>query len=227
MDCCRNTSMNTDARESHGPSNRLAQQQDSLNRCTVPCYADQVHPDASLPSLVAHPMVVFGIDPGSTVTGWAVISHARGRLSFINGGAIKTHSKTPMGERLLAIHEGLLGALRRHSYDEVAIEAIFKHKSAESAIRLGQARGVALLAAASLGFEPVPYNAMTVKATVGCHGKADKKAVARMVTALLGTTPEGPADVTDACAIAITHCLRGPGRRLMGPPQGRRATVNR
>jgi crossover junction endodeoxyribonuclease RuvC len=164
-------------------------------------------------------MVVFGIDPGSTVTGWAVISHARGRLSFINGGAIKTSAKTPMGERLHTIHQGLTGALRRHSFDEVAIEAIFKHKSAESAIRLGQARGVALLAAASLGFEPVPYNAMTVKATVGCHGRADKQAVARMVIALLGTTPKGPADVTDACAIAITHCLRGPGRRLTAAGQ--------
>jgi len=159
-------------------------------------------------------MVVFGIDPGSTVTGWGVVRKQRGRLFYVDGGCIKTKASQPMGERLHLIHSGLMTALKTHSFDAVAIEAIFKHKSAESAIRLGQARGVAVLAAASLGYEPHAYNAMTVKATVGCSGRADKAGVARMVQALLGTVPEGPADVTDALAIAITHCLQAPGKRL-------------
>jgi crossover junction endodeoxyribonuclease RuvC len=110
-----------------------------------------------------------------------------------------------MEQRLLAIHDGLLAALDAHPVDAVAIEDIFHHKSSESALRLGQARGVALLAVARRGFTATPYNTMTVKRTVGAHGKADKDAVGRMVAMLLGETPEGPADVTDALAIAITH----------------------
>ncbi len=161
-------------------------------------------------------MVVFGIDPGSTVTGWGVVRHERSRLTLVDAGCVRTSARTPMAERLVAIHDGLVVALRTHRVDAVAIEEIFRHKSSESALRLGQARGVALLAAARCGFEPVPYNAMTVKATVGAHGRADKAGVARMVAALLGQVPPGPADVTDALAIAITHCLRARGARLIG-----------
>ncbi|MCB9673682.1 MAG: crossover junction endodeoxyribonuclease RuvC [Alphaproteobacteria bacterium] len=150
-------------------------------------------------------MVVFGIDPGSTVTGFGVVESRRGRLRHIASGCIRTAASEPMEQRLLKIHDGLVEALGRHTVDAVAIEAIFHHKSAESALRLGQARGVALLAAARHGFSPVPYNAMTVKRSIGAHGKADKNGVARMVGMLLGEVPEGPADVTDALAIAITH----------------------
>ncbi|MEN0060988.1 MAG: crossover junction endodeoxyribonuclease RuvC [Myxococcota bacterium] len=151
-------------------------------------------------------MKVFGIDPGSRVTGFGVVERRRGRLCFIDAGCVKTNASQPMEERLLAIYTGLVEALTRHSdVDSVAIEAIFKHKSAESAIRLGQARGVALLAAAQAGFNAVPYNPGTVKRTVGAHGAADKNAVARVVTMLLGELPPGPHDVADALAIAITH----------------------
>ena len=111
-----------------------------------------------------------------------------------------------MEERLLAIHEGLLEALDRFpDIGEVAIESIFRHKSSESALRLGQARGVALLAAAQRGFSPVSYNPRTVKRTVGAHGAADKNAMQRVVQMLLGELPDGPPDVADALAIAITH----------------------
>lgn len=151
-------------------------------------------------------MKVFGIDPGSQVTGYGVVRSHRGRLHFVDGGCIKTDASQPMEARLLAIHVGLSEALsRHHDVDGVAIEAIFRHKSSESAIRLGQARGVALLAAAQAGFAPVPYNPGTVKRTVGAHGKAGKDAVARVVSMLLGELPEGPHDVHDALAIAITH----------------------
>lgn len=150
-------------------------------------------------------MVVFGIDPGSTVTGFGVVRSERGRLRLVDGGCIRTTPAEPMEQRLLRIHEGLLEALGRHAIDSVAIEAIFRHKSSESALRLGQARGVALLAAAQRGFQPVEYNAMTVKRTVGAHGRADKHAVGRVVRMLLGEVPDGPADVADALAIAITH----------------------
>lgn len=150
-------------------------------------------------------MVVFGIDPGSTVTGYGIVERRRGRLHHVASGCIKTTTKLPVEQRLMIIHAGLVEALTVHEVDEVAIEAIFVHKSGESAIRLGQARGVALLAAAQKGFAPTSYNAMTVKRSIGAHGRADKAGVARMVGMLLGSVPEGPADITDALAIAITH----------------------
>ena len=150
-------------------------------------------------------MRVLGIDPGSTVTGFGVVELDRGRYVHIASGAFKTSSDQPMGERLAIIHKGLTEALAEHRPEAVAIEAIFHHKSAESALRLGQARGVALLAAAQAGHEAVAYNNATVKSTVGAHGRADKDAVAKVVGLLLGHRVDGPADVTDAIAIAMCH----------------------
>lgn len=161
-------------------------------------------------------MRVFGIDPGSTATGFGVVVRERGRYRFVDAGVVRTTAAQPMGERLQRIHDGLVAALRRHSPDTVAIEAIFKHKSAESALRLGQARGVALLAAAVCGHEAVAYNAMTVKASVGAHGRADKAAVARVVRMLLGDIPPLSADATDALAIAITHAAHAGRQALVG-----------
>ena len=152
-------------------------------------------------------MVVFGIDPGSTVTGYGVVERRRGRVHYIASGAIRTNSKNPIPERLAKIYDGLAVMLALHRPGEVAIEAIFRHKSSESALRLGQARGVALLAAAKYGASPYEYNAMVVKRTVGAHGRADKNGVARMVKVLLGIEVEDRSyDETDALAIAITHC---------------------
>ena len=151
-------------------------------------------------------MLVLGIDPGSTVTGFGVVEKQRGRVRFVDAGCIRTHADTPIGERLAAIHAGLVQAIDAARPDAVAIEAIFTHKNALSALRLGQARGVALLAAGQRGYSAFEYNPMVVKRSVGAHGKADKKAIARMVRMLLGVEVPGPADVTDALAIAITHC---------------------
>jgi len=150
-------------------------------------------------------MRIFGIDPGSTVTGYGVIERRRGRFHLVDGGFIRTSSKDPIAHRLQQIHQGLIEALERNTPDQVAIEAIFRYKSSESALRLGQARGVALLAAGQLGYEAFEYNPSTVKRTVGAHGSADKRALAKMVQMLLGCTIDQPADVTDALAIAICH----------------------
>lgn len=150
-------------------------------------------------------MRILGIDPGSTVTAYGLVRRQRGRVHYLGSGHIRTQSSTDMGDRLQAIHAGLRRALEEHQPDEVAIEAIFRHRSSESALRLGQARGVALLATAQAGYRCHSYNPMTVKRTVGAHGRADKADVARMVHMLLGVEPEGPQDVTDALAIAITH----------------------
>lgn len=178
-----------------------------LEPCTLSSHLEQTYSPRYCDA-----MVVFGIDPGSTVTGWGIVSQQRGRFALVDCGCVKTSSKSPIPTRLHAIHSGLVEALARHEVDAVAIEAIFRHKSSESALRLGQARGVALLAAAQAGHEPAEYNAMTVKRTVGASGRADKHAVARMVTALLGAAPPGPADITDAIAIAITHLAHARNR---------------
>ncbi len=159
-------------------------------------------------------MLVLGIDPGSTVTGYGVVTSSRGRYHFVDAGVIKTNAKTPMGERLLAIHDGLVEVMQRHQPEQIAIEQIFSHRSSESALRLGQARGVALLASARCGHEATPYNPMVIKQTVGAHGKADKDAVARMVRVLLGVDLDLPADATDALAIAITHCAHSRMRKV-------------
>ena len=161
-------------------------------------------------------MRIFGIDPGSVVTGFGVVESHRGRVTLVEGGCIRTSSKDPMTVRLKAIYRGLVDALERTQPDEVAIEAIFHHKNAQSALILGQARGVALLAAAQCGFDPTAYNPMTVKRSVGAHGRADKKALAKMVCMLLGTEVPGPADVTDALAIAITHSAHARTRVALG-----------
>jgi crossover junction endodeoxyribonuclease RuvC len=151
-------------------------------------------------------MRVLGIDPGSTVTGYGVVDSRRGRVSLVDAGCVRTRADEPMTTRLARIHAGLVEAIERNRPDAVAIEAIFHHKNARSALVLGQARGVALLAAGQCGFEPAEYNPSVIKQSVGAHGGADKGAVARMVAMLLGETPTGPADVSDALAIAITHC---------------------
>jgi crossover junction endodeoxyribonuclease RuvC len=163
-------------------------------------------------------MRVLGIDPGTTVTAYGVVERQRGRLLYVDSGHVRTSPYDPLGERLAAIHATLLEAIRRHAPDAVAIEAIFHHKNALSALRLGHARGVALLAAGQCGYAPFEYNPMVVKQTVGATGKADKKVVARMVAMLLGAPVEGPADVTDALAIALTHCAHARAHALRAMP---------
>ena len=150
-------------------------------------------------------MVILGIDPGSNVTGYGVIRSERGRYALIDAGVIRTRAEEPDGARLAVIHAGLAALLAQHAPDAVAIEEIFSHKSSASAIKLGQARGVALLAAAQAGHEVHAYNPMTVKRSVGAHGKADKAGVAKMVALLLGQQLDLAADATDALAIAVTH----------------------
>jgi crossover junction endodeoxyribonuclease RuvC len=120
-----------------------------------------------------------------------------------------------MPGRLLKIHEGLAALILVHKPQEIAIEAIFRHKSSESALRLGQARGVALLAIARAETPYFEYNAMTVKKTVTGSGRADKQQVRRMVETLIGEAVDGPNDATDAIAIAITHLVHAPRHRLL------------
>lgn len=150
---------------------------------------------------------VIGIDPGSRTTGWGVVERVSGRMVRVASGVVRTRPDDPMPTRLQAIHLGLGAAIREFQPTAAALEEIFAHKSAASALVLGQARGVALLAVAGLPL--ATYNNATIKKSVTGSGKADKDQVARMVQTLLGLAVEGPADETDALAIALTHLAHG------------------
>lgn len=160
-------------------------------------------------------MRVFGIDPGSNATGYAAVERHGARYVLLEAGVIRTSAADPIPERLLKIHDGLLAAMARLQPEQVAIEAIFKYRSNESALRLGQARGVALLAAARRGLTVAEYNPNTVKKTVGGSGRADKSQVARLVARLVGRDDPLPADASDAVAIAITHLAQSPLQALL------------
>jgi crossover junction endodeoxyribonuclease RuvC len=149
----------------------------------------------------------LGIDPGSRYTGWAVVLSAAGRFQLATGGVITTDADAPMASRLCQILTGLRSVIVQHQPDVAAIEQIFSHRSAQSALVLGQARGVALAALAEGKLIVHEYNASTIKHSVGGSGKADKDQVARMVQMLLGEELEGRSDMRDACAIAMTHHL--------------------
>jgi crossover junction endodeoxyribonuclease RuvC len=153
-------------------------------------------------------MIVFGIDPGSTVTGYAVVSRTAGRYALHEAGTIRTSTSDPVADRLARIFRELQDAIARTRPDAVAIEAIFRHRSSESALKLGQARGVALLAAAQALVPVAEYYPNVVKLSVAGHGGADKAQVGRMVTRLLGIGDALSSDASDACAIAITHVVR-------------------
>ena len=143
-------------------------------------------------------MKIFGIDPGSNATGFAAVSRHQGRYVLHDAGTIRTSPKQPIPERLHTIHAELEKAIARTRPDAVSIEVIFQHRSSESALRLGHARGVALLAAAQAGLPVAEYNPSAVKLAVAGHGGADKEQVSRMVIRLLGLQATDPVLSADA-----------------------------
>ena len=161
-------------------------------------------------------MIVLGIDPGSRYTGYAFIKRQKSKFLLLEGGVISTvsNSKTSplynldIPQRLLIIHNELAAVIDKYKPDSAAIEAIFSHKSSESAIRLGQARGVALMTVAQKGLSVEAYNPMTVKQSVGGHGQSGKEEIIRITSRLLSLDVPLEADAADAAAIAITHIIR-------------------
>jgi len=163
-------------------------------------------------------MLALGIDPGSSVTGYGVVAIDGSRLRHVASGAIRTRSGDPLPSRLRAIHDELVVVIEAHRPGSVAVEELFVARHARAALVLGQARGVALLAAAEAGLEVAGYAPRLVKQTVVGYGQAEKGQVAEMVRRLLGldAVPR-PADVTDALAIAICHLQHaGVARRIAG-----------
>lgn len=154
-------------------------------------------------------MRILGIDPGSGSTGYGIIETDGSQHRAILYGAIKTHPKKPFHERLLKIHTDLCELLSRESVDVMAIEEVFYATNVQSALRLGHARGVALLAAAQKGLDVYEYSPLEIKSAVVGYGRAEKTQVQTMVCLLLNLreTPS-PDDASDALAIAICHAHR-------------------
>ena len=154
-------------------------------------------------------MRVLGIDPGSRFCGFGVVEDAGGtRLRHLAHGVLSLGEERPVEERLQILHEGLVRELSLHRPDLVAIEDVFHARNARSALVLGQARGVALLAAAQSGARVRSFSPSTIKQAVTGTGRAEKEQVGRMVTVLLGVSFVGRLDASDALATAICGILR-------------------
>lgn len=151
-------------------------------------------------------MRVIGIDPGTQTTGYGLVELRGTDLTAVAFGGISTGPHTPLPRRLLQIHQGLRAVVAEHRPDCAAVEAVFFSRNAQTALRLGQARGVALLALAEAGIEIHEYAPREIKQAVSSYGNAEKGQVQEMVRLLLAL-PESPqpADAADALAVAICH----------------------
>jgi crossover junction endodeoxyribonuclease RuvC len=151
------------------------------------------------------PLRILGIDPGLRRTGWGVIESDGNRLSFVGCGSVEPRDTLPLASRLLAIHDGLAAVLRDFAPAEAAVEQTFVNKDGVATLKLGQARGVAMLVPAMFGITVSEYAPNQVKKTVVGVGHADKNQIAMMLKILLPNAEPASPDAADALAIAITH----------------------
>lgn len=152
-------------------------------------------------------MRVLGIDCGGEYTGYGVVEiHANGKLRCLACGAIKLSPREALPRRLSRIFTQLGAIIAEHRPEQVAIEDVFYALNVKSALKLGQVRGVAMLAAAAAGLEVAEYSPLTIKSSVVGYGRAEKQQVQHMVTRLLELSePPQPMDASDALALAICH----------------------
>ncbi|MGO9135521.1 MAG: crossover junction endodeoxyribonuclease RuvC [Methylovirgula sp.] len=153
---------------------------------------------------------IIGIDPGLRNMGWGIVELAGSRLIYVASGTIRSHEKAALSDRLCTLHEGLGAIVADYRPHEAAIEEVFVNRDPQSALKLGQARGVALVVPALAGLPVIEYAANLVKKTVVGAGHAEKAQVAMMVKVLLPkwkemATEKLGADAADALAVAITH----------------------
>lgn len=150
-------------------------------------------------------MRILGVDPGTQRTGWGVIDRSGNRLRGVAAGVIHLRGRDTLEKRLACLFDELSVVVVDHGPTVVAVEDIFFAKHANAALKLGHARGIALLVAARADLEVHAYPPAVVKKTVAGRGSAGKEQVSALVGALLGWTDLPSADATDALAIAITH----------------------
>jgi crossover junction endodeoxyribonuclease RuvC len=148
---------------------------------------------------------IIGIDPGLRNVGWGLIEVEGSRLVYVGCGSIQTRADLSLAERLAQIHRGLTALIEAERPDEAAVEETFVNRDPQSALKLGQARGIALAAPALLGLPVAEYAANVIKKTVVGAGHAEKAQIAMMVKMLLPACQIGSPDAADALAVAITH----------------------
>lgn len=148
--------------------------------------------------------IILGVDPGSRITGYGVIRQYGRQLEYLGSGCIRT-AVDDLPSRLRLIYAGIKEVITQFQPDEFAIEQVFMARNADSALKLGQARGVAIVAAVNKGLPVFEYAARQVKQTVVGTGAAEKSQVQHMVKSLLKLSAHPQADAADALAIAITH----------------------
>ena len=148
---------------------------------------------------------VLGLDPGTHATGFGVVEQVGQSLRLVDAGTIRTPAKAELSRRLLVIFQHLGQVITRNQPQEAAVEGVFTSRNPRSAILLGQARGVALLAAAHHDLPVFEYPPASVKMALVGAGRADKEQVRAMVRALLATKQPLGLDASDALALAITH----------------------
>lgn len=148
---------------------------------------------------------ILGIDPGSRATGYGIIDQVGSNFGFVTCGTIRTENGDSINNRLLMIYEGLRRVIERYNPDVAAIEDVFLSQNARSALKLGHARGVAVLAAMKSGLQVHDYSPRSVKQAVAGYGQADKYQVQHMVKALLELSSSPSNDAADALAVAICH----------------------
>ena len=148
---------------------------------------------------------IIGIDPGLRHTGWGIIELDGSRLSYIGCGVIEPTPRADLADRLAAIHEGLRVVIHDHAPQEAAVEETFVNKDAAATLKLGAARGIALLVPAQAGLKVAEYSANKVKKSVTGAGHAEKAQIRMMVKILLPKAEFRTDDMADALAIAICH----------------------
>jgi crossover junction endodeoxyribonuclease RuvC len=151
------------------------------------------------------PVRIIGIDPGSRITGYGVIEKEGPRLGFISCGTIRTGSEKDFSRRLLVIFEGLYEVMELHGPEVAAVEDVFVAHNPRSALKLGQARGTAVVAAMKRGLAVHDYTPRMVKQAVAGYGQASKEQVQHMVQALLELSGAPSPDAADALAVAVCH----------------------
>lgn len=151
-------------------------------------------------------MRILGIDPGYAIMGYGVLDYTGNRFTTIEYGAITTSAEMPMPERLKALYDGLMNVINEYHPDEASIEELFFHNNAKTAIGVGEARGVAILACVEGGLEIFEYTPLQIKQALAGYGQASKKQVQSMVKMILNLSEvPKPDDTADAVAAAICH----------------------
>jgi crossover junction endodeoxyribonuclease RuvC len=148
---------------------------------------------------------ILGIDPGLRRTGWGVIGVDGNRLAFVACGSLATDERASLSVRLLTIHDGLLAVIEEFRPQEAAVEQTFVNRDASATLKLGQARGVAMLVPARTGLNVAEYAPNLIKKTIVGAGHGEKAQIRMMISVLLPRADPGSEDAADALAVAVTH----------------------